>query len=256
MARKKIVVTVTDGHYYAPIDDLISVREWRNMLRDEKIFPKNCLEIIEKWYHEPNCLSTSVFIINKYRIKGKTHFNGEIVGLGKRIIKYLDKYEFIDPSGNNYFITTFEGWRSSSGFVWKLHKNLIEAINELQIFDNGVDEIENVVEIKAKADGKKLQYYVTKYERNPYNRLKAIELHGYVCAVCKFDFFETYGEIGKEFIEVHHNQPLYKLDEPMDINPETDLDCVCSNCHRMLHKGANGVLTVTELQAIMQNQKK
>lgn len=32
------------------------------------------------------------------------------------------------------------------------------------------------------------------------------------------------------------------------INPETDLVCVCSNCHRMIHRRKNSILTVEELK--------
>lgn len=66
------------------------------------------------------------------------------------------------------------------------------------------------------------------------------------CEVCGFDFYKTYGEMGKGFIEAHHRTPL------SEINGETktklkDLALVCSNCHRMLHKQID-TLTVDELR--------
>lgn len=70
--------------------------------------------------------------------------------------------------------------------------------------------------------------------------------------VCDFDFEEAYGELGKDFIEVHHMKPLYSLEEEIEINPEEDLVCLCSNCHRMIHRRRDKILTVEELKEIME----
>lgn len=55
------------------------------------------------------------------------------------------------------------------------------------------------------------------------------------CQVCDFSFEETYGEIGKEFIEAHHIYPISELTEETITRIE-DIVFVCSNCHRMLHR--------------------
>jgi 5-methylcytosine-specific restriction protein A len=60
------------------------------------------------------------------------------------------------------------------------------------------------------------------------------------CEVCSFDFYETYGEIGKGFIECHHRIPLSEL-EPNTKTRLSDLALVCSNCHRMLHQKNNAI---------------
>ena len=101
-------------------------------------------------------------------------------------------------------------------------------------------------------EGKPKQYYVIKYERNPLNRKAALKLHGYKCAVCGFDFEKVYGELGKNFIEVHHTKPLYSLEEEVVVDPKKDLVCVCSNCHRMLHRKKGEILTVEELKKIVE----
>lgn len=56
------------------------------------------------------------------------------------------------------------------------------------------------------------------------------------CACCKFDFVETYGEVGREFIEAHHTKPVSSLAEEGDVTLLADIALVCSNCHRMLHR--------------------
>lgn len=53
--------------------------------------------------------------------------------------------------------------------------------------------------------------------------------------VCGFDF-KRYGACGKNFIEVHHVKPLYDLEKEEIIDPKTDLVCLCSNCHRIIHR--------------------
>lgn len=63
------------------------------------------------------------------------------------------------------------------------------------------------------------------------------EKHGHLaCELCQFDFEKTYGKIGKGFIECHHRVPLYLSDIGTKTKLE-DLMLVCSNCHRMLHRG-------------------
>lgn len=52
---------------------------------------------------------------------------------------------------------------------------------------------------------------------------------------CGFDFFETYGEVGKDFAEVHHLQGLARAGKAVNVRLE-DLAIVCANCHRMVHR--------------------
>lgn len=56
------------------------------------------------------------------------------------------------------------------------------------------------------------------------------------CEICGFDFERTYGPIGAHFIEAHHAKPLSAMAEGEETSV-TDLRMVCSNCHRMLHRG-------------------
>jgi predicted HNH restriction endonuclease len=98
------------------------------------------------------------------------------------------------------------------------------------------------------ADGKESKAYVTLYERNPRNREDAINAHGRRCMVCDFDFGENYGSHGVDFIEVHHRVPVSSFEGEMEIDPIQDLVCLCSNCHRMIHRKRNNTLSVEELQ--------
>lgn len=85
-------------------------------------------------------------------------------------------------------------------------------------------------------EGKIRESHTTTFERKRGNRSACLAVHGYKCAVCGFDFEETYGELGKEFIEVHHIVPLSQIRKEYIINPQTDLVPLCSNCHSMIHR--------------------
>lgn len=106
------------------------------------------------------------------------------------------------------------------------------------------------LESRGKKDGDKKRRYTTYYERNPFNRNKAIELHGLTCMACNFNFEKTYGEMGKGFIHVHHNKPVSESG-PTYVNAKTDLCVLCPNCHSMIHRKKNNTLTVDELIKII-----
>ncbi|HHK5559597.1 restriction endonuclease [Bacillus cereus] len=74
------------------------------------------------------------------------------------------------------------------------------------------------------------------FERNPIARRKCIEYYGLSCVVCNFNFYEAYGDIGKDFIHVHHIVELSSIRQGYAINPIRDLRPVCPNCHAMLHR--------------------
>ena len=122
------------------------------------------------------------------------------------------------------------------------------------IYNDSNDNIETEVEIideKNDVEGKKKVYYSTRYERSSHNRRLAIKYHGCKCMACGFDFEKVYGKIGKGFIEVHHIMPLYSKDEEVAIDPKTDLICLCPNCHRMIHRYKDKVLTLEELKTFL-----
>jgi 5-methylcytosine-specific restriction protein A len=81
-------------------------------------------------------------------------------------------------------------------------------------------EAEKIEDLESKPEGGIKNYFGKKYERDPNNRKKAIELHGTICVVCGFDFEKIYGERGKGCIEVHHTEPLSSLSEEKIINPK------------------------------------
>ncbi|GGA91691.1 EVE domain-containing protein [Ornithinibacillus halotolerans] len=85
-------------------------------------------------------------------------------------------------------------------------------------------------------EGAKKHVTVNAYERNPLARKRCLDHYGYNCTVCDFNFYEVYGDIGKDFIHVHHLTELSSIGEEYKVDPIKDLRPVCPNCHAMLHR--------------------
>ena len=139
------------------------------------------------------------------------------------------------------------------GYHWNCE--VIERIRNASKHEINWDEETVQEETAGTTEGKRTVYYTTKYERSSKNREAAIRIHGTKCMICGFDFGQKYGELGKGYIEVHHIKPLATLEQEVVINPETDLICVCANCHRMLHRFKNYIVTVEELKHIVDDNK-
>jgi predicted HNH restriction endonuclease len=78
------------------------------------------------------------------------------------------------------------------------------------------DVIAVIRSVKSKA---KKQRFVNYYERDKNLRAAAVEHHGVTCKVCDFNFEETYGEHGKDYIEVHHLRPVSALGKQTKVDP-------------------------------------
>ena len=154
-----------------------------------------------------------------------------------------------DESLNEVTKLRFEKVGSSSDTY--LVEFLSSIDSEVLIEDLESEEIELY---EPRAEGNLVTYYGRRYERDPINRKRAIEFHGLSCKVCGFNFEEVYGERGKDFIEVHHVKPLSTLEKEIVIDPEQDLVPVCANCHRMIHRRRDNILTVRDLKNLIDSK--
>lgn len=79
------------------------------------------------------------------------------------------------------------------------------------------------------------------------------------CQACKMSFEEAYGELGRDFIEAHHIDPLSNGAREIDLSDEASVKdyiaLLCSNCHRMIHRGRE-MLTVEELRKIVEDARR
>lgn len=108
-----------------------------------------------------------------------------------------------------------------------------------------VDTPEQFIEGASKAVA------VNVYERDADARAKCIKHHGYLCAVCKFDFSAFYGPIGARYIHVHHVVPLSEIGKEYALDPITDLVPVCPNCHAIIHR-TRPAMSVEQLKRHLQ----
>jgi predicted restriction endonuclease len=127
------------------------------------------------------------------------------------------------------------------------------AEDSLQVDDIAHGDIDETVIPDSEGDKRLVQH--VSYERSPKNRRIAIKIHGTTCAVCAFDFDETYGkEYADGYIQIHHIKPVSEYEGEVD--PETDLVPLCANCHAMAHRRRDTVTSIKELRALIEKAKR
>ena len=103
-------------------------------------------------------------------------------------------------------------------------------------------------------EGAIIRVEVNRYERSPVNRAACISHYGTLCQVCGFDFYERYGPLGNDYIEVHHCVPVSEMKVSYRLDPIKDLIPVCANCHAMIHR-AHPPLSVEYLRELIASDR-
>jgi hypothetical protein len=119
------------------------------------------------------------------------------------------------------------------------------------IADIVASDLESLASEEGRPEGAPVKRFSNYYERDPELRGAAVSIHGTICKVCQFDFQAQYGARGTGYIEVHHLMPVSELKGRASVNPRTEMTVVCANCHRMIHRRRDSILTPEELQAII-----
>lgn len=136
--------------------------------------------------------------------------------------------------------------------VLELQGERLEKLKQaLSINSTVQDDLDSLFEEENFQEGGKKSGFVSYYERNPNLRAAAIRDHGVTCKGCGFNFYTTYGDRGRDYIEVHHLRPVKALVKKEKISSKNDMIVLCSNCHRMVHRRKDNVLTVEELRKII-----
>ncbi|MGB7606441.1 MAG: EVE domain-containing protein [Lutisporaceae bacterium] len=167
------------------------------------------------------------------------------------------KSDFADIINNKYaiYLTSYKQSQKIDSFPSIRFKKICNDKYNIEFINP--NEVERDVESEETEwsgtykEGKLKSYYGKRYERDPRNRQRAIEIHGTVCCACGFDFQKVYGNRGAGYVEIHHVNQLSDNDGEIEINPKTDLVPVCSNCHRIIHRERENVLSIEELKAIL-----
>ncbi len=216
------------------------------------------------WNTGYNRYKDDFFLFCNIGVAGRTghdynnHWNGnELIWFGKSNTT-VSQGGIKDLLSNNYNVHIFTRVDSSSPFTFhglgiaKGYKNTtpVEIIwtFKTNTFHNSEILPEEVpYQDRDLWEGSTQEILVNKYERNPEARKQCIEHFGWLCQICEFDFELNYGNIGKQFIHVHHLIPISKVKKGYVINPVTDLIPICPNCHAIIHKRIP-CLTINEVK--------
>lgn len=182
-----------------------------------------------------------------YWISSKT-YSYDSPMIQKLISNEYEKYIFTRTDKGHF---TFNGL----GYVRDVGIHDVNGVNIVWGIVSDVETIPNEYKLEVRKrfiEGVRTETLVTRYERNPKARQACLNHWGYSCVVCYMNFSETYGEIGDNFIHVHHLKEIASIGEAYVIDPVNDLRPVCPNCHAMLHR-RRPAYTIEELNHIVED---
>lgn len=104
----------------------------------------------------------------------------------------------------------------------------------------------------AYEEGRRYLVEVMISARNPQLAATAKAKYKFSCQACGFNFKKFYGIIGDSFAEAHHRTAISLGTRTNTIR---DIDVLCANCHRMVHK-ENPPITLDRLRNMIEAAKK
>ncbi|MBW2596220.1 MAG: HNH endonuclease [Deltaproteobacteria bacterium] len=200
-----------------------------------------------------------IYIPEEYR-----HYFPEPHAKFEVIDSKTDKGYFVHLE-NSYRIPGLRNFFKGHTEIRKGTKIIIEVREQFKTYNLYVDQIPDELDQTVKQDleifenenfteGGTSIRLVNYFERNPELRTAAIRIHGTTCMACGFNFEKKYGKHGKDFIEVHHLNPVSQNLEKKNVAPNEDLVVVCSNCHRMIHRNKTKIMSLEDLKKLIKIQ--
>jgi len=217
------------------------------------------IETLQILYYFPNASATAKELANALNYSGFQAANRQVGQIGKTISKHLGivPSTYYGDRGEQpaYFSIVGEYFKDTGWNMWEELQEALENLNLVSI-DNDNNVIERLPteafqfdEQQLFTEGKVIQVFVNRYERNQEARLKCIKHYGDSCYVCGLNFGQVYGDIAKGFIHVHHKIPLADIGEEYRVDPINDLVPLCANCHSVIHL-TKPALTIDELKRL------
>jgi predicted HNH restriction endonuclease len=169
--------------------------------------------------------------------------------------------------------------------IWKITRHGINYLQEIDIAVDDMHATDIVISLKNQGFGREAikkeaekDYAgiiieegsvdkVTTTQRNRSGKLRSIAVREFkskhdgelFCIACDFNFHTVYGEIGKDFIEIHHLEPMHLRDIDGElITIEKALEkvaTVCPNCHRIIHRTTGNMLSIENIRQLLDRDK-
>ncbi|EKF6713448.1 HNH endonuclease [Vibrio cholerae] len=166
----------------------------------------------------------------------------------KLIISYASKHAFgKELSSNDFNAVRARDYLRARGYIVNDRRNS-EQENDIPF--------ENMESNFAEGAEKYKKHRSLECDSSIARKVKAMRLKTsgrLECEVCEFDFFTAYGEHGLGYIEAHHTTPIKELKGTRKTQA-SELALVCSNCHKMLHRG-KPLMSVIDLRKVLASRK-
>ena len=105
------------------------------------------------------------------------------------------------------------------------------------------------------SDVQRLEIYERSRRLRDYAIQQKIKEDNLKCEACGFNFEEVYGDLGRGFIEVHHKVPIFchrgQSVESRITEAIKDVAMLCANCHRMIHRSRDTIMSVSQLRSLL-----
>jgi hypothetical protein len=193
-------------------------------------------------------------------LSGTKHIRDVYRAVKRRYPELCDDH-FLSPPNHTYGVARYPEWKHTVRTTLKHLKEQghVSSGNKrgLWVFSGLTAQAEAEAEAQAIEGKRRLKRHLVK-ERDPdlvHRKKQAVlDATGHLaCQVCRFDFAQVYGKIGRGFAECHHLVPVAELDGKSVTRLE-DLAIVCSNCHRMLHR-SDPMLKVEDLRLLVRRRQ-
>lgn len=217
------------------------------------------IEILQTLYYFPDSSATAKELAKALNYESYHAANRQIGQIGKVISQYTG---IVPPmyNGKNeeqpaYFLLIGQYYKDTGWEMWGELQQALKNLNLVSVeTDNSSERLPTETfqfdEKELFKEGKVVQVFVNRYERNQRARQECIRHHGDKCFACGFDFGITYGDIAKGFIHVHHLTQLAGINEEYDVDPINELVPLCANCHSVIHL-TKPAMTIEELKKRM-----
>lgn len=150
-----------------------------------------------------------------------------------------------------HFPKMVEKWNEYRSTLVQKGNPEIAQSTETVYFDEIPDEPVEISDIDPNNAKKVIS--VNKYERDSKLRISCIKKYGCTCVVCGFNFEKYYGDIGKNFIHIHHIVDLAVTGGEYNVTID-DLRPVCPNCHAMLHT-QRPAMDISDLKKMLNDKR-